>query len=94
MNETAIQIVRQHHFPEPCGGKGGGCCGTNWPREVVEMATLCEFDEIIDSLPTSVTHLWVTLSDFVTHFTLKRIQRVALKKMTEVIIKLDKMLKD
>jgi hypothetical protein len=23
---------------------GGGCCGTNWPTEVVEIATLYEFD--------------------------------------------------
>jgi hypothetical protein len=23
----------------------GGHCGTNWPLEVVEMATLSEFDE-------------------------------------------------
>jgi hypothetical protein len=44
VNETAMQNVRQHHFSEPCGGRGGGC-GTNWPKEVVEMATLCEFDE-------------------------------------------------
>jgi GTPase involved in cell partitioning and DNA repair len=26
-------------FPDPCGG-GGGHCGTNWPTEVVEIATL------------------------------------------------------
>ncbi len=27
-------------------GEGGrGCCGTNWPTEVVEIATPCEFDE-------------------------------------------------
>jgi hypothetical protein len=24
---------------------GGGRCGTNWPLEVVEIATLCGFDE-------------------------------------------------
>ncbi len=24
---------------------GGGRCGTNWPTEVVEIATLCEFYE-------------------------------------------------
>jgi hypothetical protein len=24
---------------------GGGCCGTNWPIKVVEIATLCEVDE-------------------------------------------------
>jgi hypothetical protein len=43
VNETETQNVWQHHFPEPCGG--GGRCGTNWPTEAVEMATLCEFDE-------------------------------------------------
>jgi hypothetical protein len=58
----------------------------------VEMATLCEFDETDNSSPPSVTHIWVTLSD--KYITLKRIQRMAFKKMPEVIIKLDKMLKD
>jgi hypothetical protein len=44
LNITAMQRVWQHHFPEPCGG-GRGYCGKNWPTEVVEIATLCEFDE-------------------------------------------------
>jgi hypothetical protein len=38
-----MQNVWQDHFPEPCGGEGRW--GTNWPTEVVEIATLCEFDE-------------------------------------------------
>jgi hypothetical protein len=41
-NESAIQNIRQHHFPE-AGGMGH--CGTNWITEVVEIATLHEFDE-------------------------------------------------
>jgi hypothetical protein len=39
-----------------------------WPTEMVEIATLCEFDETSLS---PVTHIWVTLSDFFTLFTLK-----------------------
>jgi hypothetical protein len=39
----ALQNVWEHNFPEPCGK--GGCCGTNWPTEVVEMTTVCGFDE-------------------------------------------------
>jgi hypothetical protein len=35
-----------------------------------------------------------TSSLFFTHFTIKRTQRMAFKEMPEVIIKLDKMLKD
>jgi hypothetical protein len=60
---------------------GGGSCGTNWPTEVVEMATLCEFDENDRFFITFCElYIWVTLSDFFKHFTLKRIQRVAFKK--------------
>jgi hypothetical protein len=50
--------------------------------------------KMIDSSLPSVTHIWVTLSDFFTHFTLKRIPRMAFKKIPEVIIKLDKMFQD
>jgi hypothetical protein len=38
--KTAMQNIKQHHFPEPCGGRGR--CGTNWPTEVVEIAALYE----------------------------------------------------
>jgi hypothetical protein len=44
VNETATLNVWQHHFPDPPGGRGGAH-ETNLPTEVVEMATLCEFDE-------------------------------------------------
>ncbi len=44
VNKMATQNAWQHHFLEPCGGGGGGRCGTNCPTEVVELATLCEFD--------------------------------------------------
>jgi hypothetical protein len=43
VNKTAAQNVRQHHFPEPCGGKG--LLWDKLPTDVVEMATLFEFDE-------------------------------------------------
>jgi hypothetical protein len=50
--------------------KGGGCCGTNGPTEVVEIATLCEFDESDRFSTTFCDPVWVTLSDFFTHFTM------------------------
>ncbi len=43
VNESAMQNVWQDRFSDPCGGRG--CCGTNWPTEVVEIAKLCEFDD-------------------------------------------------
>jgi hypothetical protein len=43
VNETATQNLQRHHFLPP-GGEGW-CCGTNWPTEVVGIATLLEFDE-------------------------------------------------
>jgi hypothetical protein len=46
----------------------------------VEKATLCEFYENMDFSLPPVTPIWVTLSDFFAHFTLKIIQRMALKK--------------
>jgi hypothetical protein len=39
-----MQNVWQNHFPDLEMG-ARGCCGSNWPTEVVEMATLCEFDK-------------------------------------------------
>jgi hypothetical protein len=41
---------------------GGGCCGTNWATEVVEIATLREFDENDRFFTTFCDQL--TLSDF------------------------------
>jgi hypothetical protein len=41
VNETAMQNVWQHHFPQPWEG---GSYGTNWPTVVVEIATFYEFD--------------------------------------------------
>jgi hypothetical protein len=35
---------------------------------------------MIDSSLPSVTHIWLTLSDFFPHLTLKRIQRMTVKK--------------
>jgi hypothetical protein len=79
VNETATQNVWQHHFLEPWGW---GCCGKNWPTEVVEIATLYEFyenDRFFTTVPP-VTHIWVTLSDLFTQFTIKWTQRMAWKK--------------
>jgi hypothetical protein len=79
VKEMAVQNVWQHYFLV----WGVGRCGTNWSTEVVEMAKLCEFDEndTVDSSLPSVTNIRVTLSDFFfTRFTLKRIQKMALKK--------------
>jgi hypothetical protein len=46
----------------------GRHCGTNWPTEIVEIATLSEIDEkLIDSSLPLVIHIWVTLSDFFIH---------------------------
>jgi hypothetical protein len=44
-----------------------GCCGTNWPTEIVEKATLYEFEKMIESSLPPVTHIWVILSDFFLH---------------------------
>ncbi len=47
----------------------------------------------IDSSLTPVNHIWVTLSDLFKHFTIIRTQRMGFRKMPEVRIKPDKMLK-
>jgi hypothetical protein len=49
---------------------------------------------MMDSSLPPVTHIRVTLSDFLTHFTLKQHKGWLLRKMPEVRITLDKMLKD
>ncbi len=60
---------------------GGGGNGTNWPSEVVEIATLYEFDEH-DRLFTASCdpHMGRTLRLFFIHFTIKGTQRMAFKK--------------
>jgi hypothetical protein len=55
-----MQNVWQYHFPEP---GGGGCCGTNWPTEVVEIAKRMNLMKMIDSSLPPVTHTWVEFSD-------------------------------
>jgi hypothetical protein len=59
-----------------------GRCGTNWPTEIVEKATLYEFEKIIDSSLPPVTHTVYGshFRLFFTHFSLKRTQRIAFKK--------------
>ncbi len=49
----------------------GGHCGGNRLTEVVEIAILCEFNEMINFSLPPVTHIWATLSDFITYFTQK-----------------------
>jgi hypothetical protein len=46
--------------------------------------------KMIDYSLPPVTHIWVTLSDFFKHFTLKRTQRMAFKKNAKGNNKLDK----
>jgi hypothetical protein len=50
--------------------------------------------KMIDSSLPPVTHIWVPLSDFFTHLTIKKHKGWLLRKILEVRIKLDKMLKD
>jgi hypothetical protein len=68
-------------FHSLVGEGGGGRCRTNWPTEIVEMATLCEFDEN-DRLFTTFCDPYMghTFRLVFTYFTLKRIQRMAFKK--------------
>jgi hypothetical protein len=88
VNETAMQNVWQHHFPEPWGGGG---CGTNWPTEVVEIAILFEFDDNDRFFTASCDpYMGHTLRLFYT-FHRKNDTKDGFK---EVRIKLDKMLKD
>jgi hypothetical protein len=84
-----MQNVQQHNFPEPCGGRGqiGPQRWWKWQHFVNLM-------KMIDSSLPSVTHIWVTLSNFFPHFTLKGYKEWLLREMPEVIIKPDKMLKD
>jgi hypothetical protein len=61
---------------------GGGRCGTNWPTEVVEIAThhdVCENDGFFTT--SCDPYMGHTFRLFLnTYFTLKRIQRMAFKK--------------
>jgi hypothetical protein len=74
---------------------GRGCCGTNLPTEVVEIATLCEFDKNDGFFTTSCDpYMGHTFRLFVYTFHPRRNTIYGFKKMPKVIIKLDKMLKD
>jgi hypothetical protein len=73
---------------------GEGRCGTNWPTEVVEIATLCEFYENNGFFTTSCDPYMGHTYFLQKHFTLKGYKGWLLRKMPKVIIKLDKMLKD
>ncbi len=53
---------------------GRGHCGTNWPTEVVGIATLLEFDKMIDSSLSLVAHVF----SYTAH--LKKTQRMAFEK--------------
>jgi hypothetical protein len=79
VNETATKNVWQHHFPEPCGG-GGGAVGQISPQRQWKWQHFVNLMKIIDSSLPSVTHIWLTLSDFFLHLTRKRIQRMTFKK--------------
>jgi hypothetical protein len=59
----------------------GWSCGINWPTEIVEIATLCEFDENDGFFTTSCDpYVGHTYRLFFAHFTLKRKQMMAFKK--------------
>jgi hypothetical protein len=61
--------------------EGRGHCGTNRLTEVVEIATLCEFDENDGFFTTSCDpYMGHTFRLFFTHYTLKRTQKMAFKK--------------
>jgi hypothetical protein len=59
-----MQNIQGYHVLQP----GEGRCGTNWPTEVVSIATLLEFDEN-DRFHTASCDLYMshTLNLF-THF--------------------------
>jgi hypothetical protein len=48
VNETAMQKVLQHNFPQPWW-----CFGKNWPTEVMEIEKLYEFDKNLRFFTTS-----------------------------------------
>jgi hypothetical protein len=74
---------------------GGGRCGTNWPTEVVEIASLREFDENYRFFTASFDqYMGPSFRLFYTFHPKKDPNDGFCKKMTEVIIKLDKMLSD
>jgi hypothetical protein len=50
--------------------------------------------KMVDSSLLPVTNIWHTLSDFITHFNIEGHKELILRKMSEVQIKLDKMLKE
>jgi hypothetical protein len=78
VNKMAMQNNWQHHVLEPY--RGVGLCGTNWPTEIVVIATLYEFDKYDRFLTTSCDSYIVTLSDYFTHFAIKRPQSMAFNK--------------
>jgi hypothetical protein len=58
----------------------GGHRGTNWPIEIVEIATFYEFDENDRFFTASCDPYMGHTPRLFTHFTIKWTQRVALKK--------------
>ncbi len=58
--DMASQDVQQHHFLHP----GWGALWDTYVQKAVGIATLKEFDETDVSSQPLVTHICVTLSDF------------------------------
>jgi hypothetical protein len=73
---------------------GGEGCETNWPTEIVEIAHFMNSMKMIDSSLPPATDIWFTSTDIHTHFTVKGHKGWHLRKMPEVRIKLDTMIKD
>jgi hypothetical protein len=79
-----------------CLGRGGGGCGTNWSTDVVEIATLYEFDEINRLFTTSCrSYMGHILRIYFSHILSKKgIKGWILRKMPRLRIKPDKILKN
>jgi hypothetical protein len=80
VNETTTHNVWEHHFPDLVGRGGVLWDKLDLRGTVVEIATLYDLMKMIDSSLPPVTHIWVTLSDLFTHFTIKSTERMVFKK--------------
>jgi hypothetical protein len=84
VNETPCKTSgNTKYFQQPWWGGGVGQLGVNWPKYVLEMESLYEFDEMIDSSlpPVTYTYMGHTLKNFLKHISpIKKTQRMAFKK--------------
>jgi hypothetical protein len=79
VNETVTKTVQKRQFSRAKGG--GGHCGTNWPTDVAETATLYLM-KIIDSVTSCDPYMGHTLRlFFIIYFTITRKQRIVFKQI-------------